>query len=76
MTTIDTALITRRRMTEPRAVAAAWAARRRRDPLSDDGRLLLVAADHPARGALAVRGDSRAMASRPALLDRLGHRAG
>ena len=38
---------------------------------SDDGRLLLIAADHPARGALAVRDDARAMASRPALLDRL-----
>ena len=68
---IDAAALTRRRLTEPDAVPAAWAARRRRTTLSDDGRLLLVAADHPARGALAVRDDARAMASRPALLERL-----
>lgn len=71
MTSIDSDLITRRRITEPDSVPAAWAARRRRPTLTDDGRLLLVAADHPARGALAVRDDARAMASRPALLDRL-----
>ena len=71
MTTIDAAVLTRRRLTEPDAVPAAWAARRRRTSLSDDGRLLLIAADHPARGALAVRDDSRAMASRPDLLERL-----
>ena len=72
MTTIDTAALTRRRLTEPDAVPAAWATRRRRrTALSDDGRLLLIAADHPARGALAVRDDARAMASRPDLLQRL-----
>ena len=54
-----------------RMPAPAWAARRRRASLSDDGRLLLIAADHPARGALAVRDDARAMASRPVLLERL-----
>ena len=71
MTTVDSARLTARRLTEPDAVPAAWAARRRRPAPSDDGRLLLIAADHPARGALAVRDDGRAMASRPALLDRL-----
>ena len=71
MTVIDPAAITTRRATEPDAVSAAWASRHRRASLSDDGRLLIVAADHPARGALAVRDDARAMASRPALLDRL-----
>ena len=71
MTTIDAAELTRRRLIEPGAVPAAWAARRRRTSLSDDGRLLLIAADHPARGALAVRDDARAMASRPDLLERL-----
>lgn len=71
MTTIDSAALTRRRVAEPEAVAAAWTARRRRPRVSADDRLLIVAADHPARGALAVRGDARAMASRPALLDRL-----
>ena len=71
MTTIDSVRVTRRRITEPDAVPAAWAARRRRRPVGQDGGLLIVAADHPARGALAVRDDARAMASRPALLDRL-----
>ena len=71
MTTVDSARITTRRITEPDAVPTAWAARRRRQAPSHDGRLLLIAADHPARGALAVRDDARAMASRPALLDRL-----
>ena len=33
--------------------------------------MLLVAADHPARGALGVRGAGAAMASRSDLLDRL-----
>jgi hypothetical protein len=71
MTTVDSARLTARRRAEPDAVPAAWAARRRRPAPSHDGRLLLIAADHPARGALAVRDDARAMASRPALLDRL-----
>ena len=71
MIDVDAARITSRRILEPGSVSAAWAARRRRSPRSDDGRLLLIAADHPARGALAVRDDARAMASRPALLERL-----
>jgi hypothetical protein len=71
MTTVDSSRLTARRIAEPDAVPAAWAARRRRSSLSDDGRLLLIAADHPARGALAVRDDARAMESRPALLERL-----
>ena len=71
MTSVDSARLTMRRITEPDAVPAAWAARRHRQAPSHDGRLLLIAADHPARGALAVRDDARAMASRPALLDRL-----
>ena len=71
MTTVDSARLTMRRITEPDAVPAAWGARRHRRAPSHDGRLLLIAADHPARGALAVRDDARAMASRPALLDRL-----
>lgn len=68
--------VTRERLTEIRAtdpgrVARTWAERQRRDLLRDDGRLLLVAADHPARGALGVRGDPMAMASRTDLLERL-----
>lgn len=61
----------RRRAEEPEAIAAAYAARRTRPRLGADGRLLLVAADHPARGALAVGGRSDAMADRRSLLARL-----
>lgn len=71
MTPVDTAALTARRVREPGAVTAAWAARRRREHLTTDGRLLLVAADHPARGALAVRGVAGAMSSRSDLVDRL-----
>jgi hypothetical protein len=59
------------RAREPEAVAAAAARRARRPLLGSDGRLLIVAADHPARGALGVRDDPEAMASRPELLSRL-----
>jgi hypothetical protein len=59
------------RAARPEAVAQAWAARVRRPLLGARGRLMLVAADHPARGALAVRGRPDAMASRVDLLDRL-----
>ncbi|QPZ38510.1 Cgl0159 family (beta/alpha)8-fold protein [Paramicrobacterium chengjingii] len=54
----------------PEKVAAAHAARTRR-PLLTDGRLFIVAADHPARGALGVRGEPMAMADRYDLLNRL-----
>ncbi len=68
---MNLAEISRIRTTEPGRIAKAWAERRRRPLVGDDGRMLLVAADHPARGALGVRGDSAAMASRSELLDRL-----
>jgi hypothetical protein len=59
------------RAREPQRVAAQWEGRTRRPLLGADGRLLIVAADHPARGALGVRNDPAAMASRSGLLDRL-----
>ncbi len=60
------------RAAEPGAVASAYAARRRPDRLlSQRGTLFLVAADHPARGALASGSDSLAMADRRSLLARL-----
>jgi hypothetical protein len=59
------------RARDPRRIVQGWESRSRRPLLGSDGRLLLVAADHPARGALGVRSDSMAMASRPALLERL-----
>ncbi|MEV0286241.1 MULTISPECIES: deoxyribose-phosphate aldolase [unclassified Kribbella] len=59
------------RVRHPERITEAWQQRRRRELVGADGRLLIVAADHPARGALGVRGDRMAMASRPALIDRL-----
>ncbi|MEO7058466.1 MAG: deoxyribose-phosphate aldolase [Lapillicoccus sp.] len=55
----------------PERIAASWSARGRRDLLGPDGRLLVVAADHPARNALGVRDQPMAMASRTDLLERL-----
>ncbi len=54
----------------PDAIAAAAAARRPAS-LGDIDRLLVVAADHPARGALASGGDPMAMGNRVDLIDRL-----
>lgn len=60
------------RVREPHRVAELAAARRRPvDLVGSTGRLLLVAADHPARGALRAGGRGLAMADRPELLDRL-----
>ncbi|MCX5329846.1 deoxyribose-phosphate aldolase [Streptomyces sp. NBC_00140] len=59
------------RARHPEAIAEAAARRVRRPLLGDSGRLMIVAADHPARGALGV-GDRRlAMADRADLLERL-----
>lgn len=65
------AQITDLRVTDPGLVARMWAERRRRPLVGQDGRMLVVAADHPARGALGVRGDAMAMGSRSDLLERL-----
>ncbi|MDR6868884.1 DhnA family fructose-bisphosphate aldolase class Ia [Microbacterium resistens] len=59
------------RASDPAAIDRALRARSRREILRGDGRLFIVAADHPARGALAVGGNPTAMADRYALLDRL-----
>nr|WP_328997370.1 hypothetical protein [Kribbella sp. NBC_00709] len=63
--------LTEIRVRYPERLAEAWQQRRTRALVGDDGRLLIVAADHPARGALGVRGDRMAMASRPDLIARL-----
>ncbi|HET7278051.1 MAG TPA: deoxyribose-phosphate aldolase [Dermatophilaceae bacterium] len=68
---VDIAAITEVRATRPQQIGESWEARQRRPLLGPDGRLLIVAADHPARGALGVRGHGAAMASRSDLLDRL-----
>lgn len=62
----------RTRATNRDAVTEAYARRKRpADMLCDDGTIFLVAADHPARGALGTGGDPLAMADRRSLLDRL-----
>ncbi|HXW86774.1 MAG TPA: hypothetical protein VEJ42_00805 [Streptosporangiaceae bacterium] len=67
----------RRRLVETRArapeqIAAAAASRPRRPALiGETGRLMIIAADHTARGILGVGGHPMAMASRFDLLDRL-----
>ncbi len=63
--------LTEIRTREPGRIDQDWAARTRRTLIGDDGRLLIVAADHPARAALGVRSDPMAMADRYDLLDRL-----
>jgi hypothetical protein len=64
--------ITELRGRDPGAIARALRARRRRPAfLPPDGRLMLIAADHPARGALAAQGRPTAMSSRTDMLDRL-----
>lgn len=63
--------ITAVRAGDPDAVARAWQQRTTRPTVRGDGRLMIVAADHPARGALAVGSRPTAMNSRTDLLDRL-----
>jgi DhnA family fructose-bisphosphate aldolase class Ia len=67
----DYAALTDLRAADPGAVARAWEARTTRPTIQGDGRLMIVAADHPARGALAVGNRPTAMNSRTDLLDRL-----
>lgn len=73
-TLINSARIERlreQRLGAPAALAVAFRDRVRRPLLAGDGRLLLIAADHTARGALGVGADPMAMANRADLLDRL-----
>ena len=69
--TVDIADLIRTRTRHPEAVAEAAARRKRRPLLGDTGRLMIVAADHPARGALGVGDNKFAMANRADLLERL-----
>lgn len=68
---MDIGAITEVRATRPEQIEQAWAIRAHRPLLGADGRLLVVAADHPARNALGVRDAAMAMASRSDLLGRL-----
>ncbi|MCF2571702.1 Cgl0159 family (beta/alpha)8-fold protein [Brevibacterium sp. UCMA 11754] len=59
------------RFTDPAAIARAWQSRSRRTIVGEDSRLFIVAADHPARGAMKVGSDPLAMADRVDLVTRL-----
>ncbi|MET7317366.1 deoxyribose-phosphate aldolase [Streptomyces thermoviolaceus] len=59
------------RARHPEAIAEAAARRSRRPLLNTSGRLMIIAADHPARGALAAGGQPYAMAQRADHLERL-----
>ncbi|GAA3216843.1 Cgl0159 family (beta/alpha)8-fold protein [Nonomuraea helvata] len=63
--------LTHIRATRPEEIAEAAARRQRRGLPGEGERLLIIAADHPARGSLGVRDRPLAMASRTDLLDRL-----
>lgn len=65
------AQLRRSRHTDPEALPRAWAQRTRRPLARGDGRLMIVAADHPARGALGIGSDPMAMADRYDLLQRM-----
>ncbi|MEV0262008.1 deoxyribose-phosphate aldolase [Streptomyces sp. NPDC050617] len=59
------------RARHPEAIAEAAAERPRRPLVGGTGRLMIIAADHPARGALAVGDRKLAMANRVDLLERM-----
>ncbi|WP_159699411.1 deoxyribose-phosphate aldolase [Arthrobacter sp. 18067] len=63
--------LSRIRLEDPEAVARAAATRRRHPGLKHGTQNFIVAADHPARGALSVGSEPMAMADRRDLLDRL-----
>jgi DhnA family fructose-bisphosphate aldolase class Ia len=64
-------IISEARATNPAAVGAAAASRKRRSFLGQNGRLMIIAADHSARGVLAAGDRPMAMANRADLLDRI-----
>lgn len=71
MSELDLRKVRETRALRPQMIAEVAAARSRRPLLNPDGRLMIVAADHPARGALGVGTDPLAMADRDDLLARL-----
>jgi len=64
-------IISEARALNPASVTAAAQARRRRPWLGPTGRLMIIAADHSARGVLAAGDRPMAMANRAELLDRI-----
>ena len=71
MKNLDFDMLRETRAAHPERIAEVFASRTRHDLIRGDGRLFIVAADHPARGALGVGSDDMAMADRYELLDRL-----
>jgi DhnA family fructose-bisphosphate aldolase class Ia len=71
MVSLDFDALRETRATNPGRLSEVYATRQRRELLAGDGRLMIVAADHPARGALAVGGNATAMADRYELLTNL-----
>ena len=67
----DIERITTMRVTNPAAVRAALRDRVRPAGIPADGKMMLIAADHPARGAISVGSDTTAMADRASLLGRI-----
>lgn len=63
--------LTDARVREPGRLRQALVGRRRRSLVGEDGRMLLLAADHTSRGKLAIGSDPLAAADRHSLLDRL-----
>jgi hypothetical protein len=59
------------RAREPQRIRQLLLTRRRRELFGPDGRLMIVACDHPARGALSASGRPTAMNDRMDLLERL-----
>ncbi len=59
------------RVREPGRLPQALKHRRRRSLVGEDGRMLLLAADHTPRGKLAIGSDPMAAAGRRSLLDRI-----
>jgi hypothetical protein len=68
----DISSLVESRIRRPEAIAHAAATRRRPTSyLGDHGKLMIIAADHPARGALRAGADAFAMGNRADLLDRI-----
>jgi hypothetical protein len=59
------------RVEAPQRIATAYQGRRRRQSLTRDGKMFIIAADHSARGMLALGADKTAMANRRSMLQRI-----
>jgi len=71
MLQLDFEALRNARAANPGKLAEIYENRKRRPIIAGDGKLFIVAADHPARGALGVRNEKMAMADRYDLLTRL-----